>query len=133
LRIIFQAPNKLDAIAVSQTITVEPDTNYRIQFYQRTEGLVSASTPSVTINNEVNGGPLAVSQPAPTGTNDWRQVTVDFKTRPKEDGISIVFTRGTCSDAKEICPIFGTVWYDDFNLQRVSGPGSAGKGAGTNN
>jgi len=123
LRIIFKAPNKLDKIDVSQTITVEPDTNYRIQFYQRTEKLISAAAPFVTITDEVNGGPLTVSPPAPPGTNDWQLVTLEFKTKPKSDGISIAITHGTCSDPKEICPVFGTVWYDDFNLQRIGSPG----------
>lgn len=128
LEIVFKAPNKLDKIAVSQTIAVEPDTSYKIQFYERTEKLITAAPPFVTIGDEVHGGALAVSSPAPQGTSDWQQVTVEFKTRPKGEGISIILTRGSCSDPKEICPIFGTIWYDDFNLQRLGGPGTSRKG-----
>ena len=127
LKISFRAPNKLERISVSQTITVAPDTSYRLQFYQRTEKLVGAATPFITINDEVNGGALAMSQPVPAGTSDWQLVTVEFRTKPKSDGIAIVLTSGSCSDPKEICPLFGSVWYDDFNLQRISGPSPARK------
>ena len=125
LKITFRAPNKLDKLSVSQTITVQPDTSYRLQYYQRTEKLVGAATPLISIIDQVNGGRLAMTEVAPAGTNDWQLVTVMFKTGPKCDGIAIVLTAGSCSDPKEICPLFGTLWYDDFNLQRVSSPGPA--------
>lgn len=133
LRIVFRASARLDSIPVSQTVIVEPDTNYRLQFYQRTEKLATGAAPFVAINDEVFGGPLAKSEPAPGGTNDWQQITMDFKTRPQGDGIAITFSRGNCGEPTEICPIFGTVWYDDFNLQRIGGPSASGRSAGANN
>ena len=125
LRIIFKAPNKLESIPVSQTIIVEPETQYRIQFYQRTEGLTSASTPAVAISDSVDNTQIVASPPLPTGTNDWQLVTLDFKTKPKHEGISLGLVRAPCEAQQPICPIFGTVWYDDFNLQRVGSSGSA--------
>ncbi len=127
LRIVFRAPNKLDSIPITQTIIVEPDTRYRIQFYVRTQDLVSEAKPMINITDAVDGALLVSSPPGPSGTNDWQLVTLDFKTKPKNDGISISFTRTACSEPTEPCPIFGTVWYDDFNLQPrpVGTPGSA--------
>ncbi|HJZ80601.1 MAG TPA: hypothetical protein VKD91_09650, partial [Pyrinomonadaceae bacterium] len=81
--------------------------------------------PIVSINDSVDNTSLTASPPAPTGTNDWQHVTVDFKTKPKHEGISVGLVRPACNEKEPICPIFGTVWYDDFNLQRLSGPGSA--------
>src|SRR5262249_29701804 len=133
LRMTFRASSRLDSLVASQNINVEPNSSYRIQFYQRTENLASAATPSVMIADEVNGGWLATAEPAPQGTHDWQQATLEFKTRPNTDGISIRFVRGTCGDPKEICPIFGSVWYDDFNLQRVGSPSTPGKNAGSDN
>lgn len=124
LRIVFKAPTKLESIPVSQTIIVEPETQYRIQFYQRTEGLTSASTPAVAISDSVDNTQLAASPQMPTGTNDWQLVTLDFQTKPKHEGISIGLVRAACEDKQPICPIFGTIWYDDFNLQRVGGSGA---------
>lgn len=131
LRIIFKAPSKLESIPVSQTIIVEPDTQYRIQFYQRTEALTSASTPAVDISDSVDNTHLVVSPPTPTGTNDWQLVTLNFKTKPKHEGISVGLVRAACEDKAPICPIFGTVWYDDFNLQRVSGSGASRRAGGS--
>ncbi len=130
LRIIFKAPTKLESIPISQTIIVEPETQYRVQFYQRTEGLISASTPVVIITDSVDNTELATSAPVPTGTNDWQLVTLDFKTKPRHEGISLGLVRPPCENNEPICPIFGTVWYDDFNLQRVSGGSGAARRAG---
>jgi len=132
LRIIFKESTKLENIPVSQTIIVEPDAHYRIQFYQRTETLTSASTPVFTVSDSVDNAQLAASQPAPTGTNDWHLVTLEFKTKPNHEGISVGLVRTPCEDKLQVCPIFGTVWYDDFNLQRVGGSG-ASRRAGSNN
>jgi tetratricopeptide (TPR) repeat protein len=133
LRIIFKAPTRLENIPVSQTIVVEPETQYRIQFYQRTEGLITASTPALIISDSVDKTQLASSPPPPTATNDWQLVTLDFKTKPKHEGISLGLVRAACEGNQPICPIFGTIWYDDFNLQRVGGGSGASRRAGNNN
>jgi len=125
LRMLFRAANKLEAIPVTQTIIVEPDIGYRIQFFIRAQELVSGAPPIVTINDAVDGALLVASPPAEAGTYGWKLVTVDFKTKPKHDGITLSFARTTCVENAESCPIFGTVWYDDFNLQRVGAPGPA--------
>jgi hypothetical protein len=132
LRMQFRAPNKLDSIPVTQTIIVEPDTSYRLQFYIRTQGLVSGATPMVNVTDATDGQLLISSSPADAGTNDWKLVTMDFKTKPKNDGIVISFARPACLENPELCPIFGIVWYDDFSLQPRSGgaPGSASAGTG---
>jgi len=132
LRIIFAAPNKLERVAVSQTIIVEPDTQYRIQFYQRTDKLVSASTPVVVITDGISNEWLASAPPAPSGNTDWQLATLTFKTKPKIDGISIGIFRSGCGE-QPICPIFGTVWYDDFDIQRVSGPSPANRNSRAGN
>lgn len=130
LRIIFKASTRLESIPVSQTIVVEPETQYRIQFYQRTEGLITASAPTLVISDSVDKTQLASSLPVPTGTNDWQLVTLDFKTKPKHEGISLGLISVACEGNQPICPVFGTIWYDDFNLQRVSGSSGAARRAG---
>jgi Flp pilus assembly protein TadD len=120
LRIVFKSPSKLESIPVSQTVIVEPDTQYKLQFYARTEGLNSASTPLLVVKDL--GGQMLASSPAlPSSTNDWQAVTLSFKTRPKEEGVLISFSREPCSNQDPVCPIFGNVWYDDFTLQRIGG------------
>ncbi len=122
LRIILRAPRTLDTVHVSQTVAVEPGARYRFECYVRTEDLLSASTPVLVISDAVDNATLVASNALPTGTNDWQKVTLDFTAKPKHDGITVGFDRAACSGEGQICPIFGTVWYDDFNLQRISGP-----------
>jgi len=120
LRMVFKSPATLESITASQTVIVEPETQYKLQFYVRTEGLVTASSPLLAVKDLANGL-LASSPPLRSGTNDWQPVTVTFKTKPKEEGILITFYRASCGN-DPVCPIFGSVWYDDFTLQRISGP-----------
>jgi hypothetical protein len=121
LRIVFRAPNRLDAIRVSQAIVVEPDTQYHFECWARTNDLTTGSPPLIAILSATDNAMLASSPPLPTGTNDWQRITLDFKTEPKSDGVIVKLSRQPCGDAS-VCPIFGTVWYDDFNLHRGSGP-----------
>ena len=129
LRIIFKEPRSLDLIPLLQTVLVEPDTQYRVECYVRTEDLNSVSTPVVVISDTIGSATLGASPPLPTGTSDWQRITFDIKTKPNSDGVIIRFFRPPCEE--KICPIFGTVWYDDFNLQRIGGPGSSGRDSGS--
>ncbi len=124
LRLAFSVSTKLDDISVSQTVVVEPNSQYRLECYFRTRTLNSGSTPQITILDATDNTILAQSPPLPTGTNNWERVTIDFKTKPKSDGVTIGISRAPCEE-KQLCPIFGYVWYDDFNLQRIGGSGSA--------
>jgi len=126
LRIVFRASTKLNAIRVSQAIVVEPDTQYYFECWARTNDLTTGSPPLITILSATDNAVLATSPPLPTGTNDWQRIALNFKTKPKSDGVIVKISRQPCGEAS-VCPIFGTVWYDDFNLQRISGPaGSRG-------
>jgi len=118
LQIVFSAPNKLDRVNASQTIVVQPNTQYHFECYARTEKVNSASPPVIIVLDSADGMPLANSAPVPNGTNDWQKLSVDFRTK-SSDGITIVIGRLPCT-VGDICPLFGTVWYDDFSLQHGS-------------
>ena len=124
LRIIFRAPGTLEKIPLSQTVIVEPGAEYRFECFVRTQDLTSVSTPILVIQDPVDNSRLGQAKPLATGSSEWQQVTFDFKTKPKHDGIIVGFFREPCGEG-QICPIFGTVWYDDFNLQRIGSPGSS--------
>jgi hypothetical protein len=130
LRILFRAPNALEKIQLSQTVIVEPEVLYRLEFYVRTEELIGVNTPILMIQDAVSGTTVAETVPLPSGTNDWQKVTVEFKLNPKHDGITIGFHRAPCGNG-QICPVFGTVWYDDFSLQRINSPGPSRGKAGS--
>jgi len=120
LRLVFRAPTRLETIRVSQAIVVEPDTQYHFECYVRTDDLTTGSPPLITILSAADNALLASSPPLRTGTNDWQRIALDFRTKPKSDGVIVKLSRQSCGEVS-VCPIFGTVWYDDFNLQRSSG------------
>lgn len=116
LQIVFNAPNKLDRANAAQTLVVQPNTQYHLEYFVRTEKLSSASPPVVIVLDSGDVNALGVSEAAPVGTNDWKKISLDFKTK-NNDGITIYIGRLPCS-VGDICPLFGTTWYDDFFLQR---------------
>jgi Carbohydrate binding domain len=119
LRIVFAAPNKLDRVNAAQTIVVQPNTQYHFECYARTETLTSASPPVILVFDAADSSQLAASAPLPTGTSDWQKISIDFTTK-NSDGITVLIGRLPCS-VSDICPLFGTAWYDDFILQRGTG------------
>src|SRR5205085_1072361 len=62
---------------------------------------------------------LASSAPVPSGTNEWQQVSFEFNTGPKTEAALVRLVRVECPEGS--CPIYGKIWYDDFDLQRAGG------------
>jgi hypothetical protein len=121
LRILFKASSTLSFNNVAQLVVVEPATQYRFECYARAKDLKSAGTPLIEIIDGTDGTTvIGASQPLSSGTYDWQPVTMNFKTSPKTEAVIVRIGRATCgTDA--VCPIFGMVWYDDFNLQSIGG------------
>ncbi len=127
LQIVFNAPNRLDRVNAAQTVVVQPNTQYHLEYFVRTEKLNSASPPVVFVIDAGDGSSLGASEAASPGTNDWKKISLDFKTK-NSDGITIVIGRLPCT-VSDICPLFGTAWYDDFVLQRGGVARSSGPDA----
>jgi hypothetical protein len=116
LRINFNAPGALD-LNITQLVALDPSASYRLTFYVRANALKSAATLVVRILNAADGKLIAESQAVAPGKSDWQQVAVDFKMPADVDAITLSISRAPCVAEGAVCPIFGTVWYDDFNLQ----------------
>ena len=116
LRVFFQVRSHIEAINVSQLVPVQPNTEYDLECYLKTERLESAATPGVVIADAADDSPLAGSPTAPSGNNNWQRVALSFKTGAKTEAIRVKMLRSSCPDSP-VCPIFGTVWYDDFDLK----------------
>ncbi|HEX7176381.1 MAG TPA: hypothetical protein VF240_14045 [Pyrinomonadaceae bacterium] len=122
LRLEFSAPSEFTLGQFSQLVLVEPRARYRLSYAVRTEEVKSAATLVVQVTDAA-GVAFAGGAAAPAGTSDWQQVIVEF-TAPAAEAVTLRLVRVGCSDGA--CPIFGKVWYDDFNLQRVGGSAAAG-------
>lgn len=119
LRLVFNATGALDFHHVTQLVVVAPQQRYTLSYFVRTEDLKSAST---LLTQIVDAGEptrvLAASAPLANGTSDWQQVSLEFNTGAQTDAINVRLVRAACAEA--VCPLFGKVWYDDFNLQPTS-------------
>ena len=116
LRLYFQVRSHIEAINVSQLIPVKPNTEYSFECYIKTDKLESAETPVVYVVDATDEAFLAGSTRAPSGSTNWERIAFSFKTGAKAEAIKLRMTRNTCPDSA-VCPIFGTVWYDDFDLK----------------
>jgi len=116
LRLFFKARSNID-LSVAQLVIVEPNTQYDFAAFVKTNKLESAGLPVVEILDAMNGSVLASSQPAPGGSSDWQPIAIALKTGAKTEAIIIRINRASCGD-NSVCPIFGTAWYDDFDLKR---------------
>jgi len=116
LRLFFQVRSRLDGLKVSQLVPLQPNKEYELECYLMTERLESAATPFVQIVDATDDAVLANSQTAPDGNNNWQRVALSFKTGAKTEAVRIRIMRDSCPE-NAVCPIFGTVWYDDFDLK----------------
>ena len=106
--------------AQAQLVPVQPNTDYDFECYVATEKLETGSAPQIQILDANTGAGLFDSSMAPGGTNDWTRINAAFKTSDKTEAIMLKIMRPKCGDVEQnpVCPIFGSVWYDDFSLKR---------------
>lgn len=118
LLVLLESANHVDFKNVWQAVAVEPGARYRLTYFVRTDSLNTAATLQTLVLNAANEPEvLAASQPVPSGTNDWQQVSLDF-TAPKAEAVVVRLVRAGCPGGA--CPAYGKIWYDDFDLQRAS-------------
>lgn len=126
LRLVFNAYSLPSVTNVSQLIAVEPRARYRLRYSVRTEDLKSVSTLSTEIVEAGAGAGrvLATTEPLANGTSDWQAVTLDFDAPAQSEAITVRLSREPCP--AQACPLFGKIWYDDFDLQRIGGGNNGG-------
>ena len=118
LRLVFQVRTNIEGIHLSQLVPVQPNTEYELECYVATDKLETGSTPIVQIVDAADDAPLG-SMMAPGGTSDWKRTSFTFKTGNKTEAITLKILRVSCgSEEVPVCPIFGSIWYDDFTLKR---------------
>src|SRR5256714_148529 len=124
LRVLFNAAADAEFHNVSQLVAVEPSTRYRLTYFVRTEELRGAATlVAMAADASSPDTALASSALVPSGTNDWQQVSFEFNTGPKTEAALVRLVRAGCPEGA--CPIYGKIWYDDFDLQLAAGRAGA--------
>jgi tetratricopeptide (TPR) repeat protein len=115
LRVEFSGDSNPAIPVISQLLLVEPQTRYELQFSARTEALVTAGLPVLTIMDANNNAVLGKGDQLPR-TTGWRDFVVDFTTTPSTTAIQVALRREDCLMP---CPIFGRVWLDRFSLRKL--------------
>jgi len=117
LRLTFRGSARPEIFNASQTVAVSPGARYRLTFWLRTENLRAASPPFIDVATGDEAKSLGRTQPFPNGTNEWRQMLVEFAVPADADGIEIRTLRSGCNG--DDCPVTGILWYDDLVLTRL--------------
>jgi hypothetical protein len=102
---------------VSQTFIVEPNTSYRVSFGVKTKDLVTGGPPLIVVNDAATEQLLAKSENFPTPTTSWTRLNIDFTTLPTSQAAVIRLARSNCDSSP--CPIFGTLWLDEFSVEQT--------------
>lgn len=139
----LQAGSQYGPVMAYQTVTVEPNTKYRLTSWIRYElpptDPAGESTPAAsnqaeaveaTATTETDSPSEPSSTPIPgvsigllnrpetseviSATTDWKQVTLEFTTTETETTVSPGFRLGL-----EGQQISGTAWFDDLKLEKV--------------
>ena len=119
VRVVYQVRTNLEAVSVYQLVPVQPGSSYDLQCYVSTSDLQTGSAPRIDILDPTTNGVLVSSSNAPSGTNDWSPINLSFNTSDKTQAVLVRIARSSCADKDTpVCPIFGSVWYDDFTLKR---------------
>lgn len=116
LRMTFRGYVKPELHNVVQYIAVEPGARYRLSVMVRTDNLRSGGPPMLQVIGGKDNHGIASSEPFAAGSEDWKEVTIEFTAPADLDGVHVRTGRLSCGEA---CPISGTVWYDDFRLTKL--------------
>lgn len=97
---------------VSQTVAVEPNRQYTVSGYYRSDLKATA-----TLRWDVVGADTKVIASVPNieAKADWTRFSTSFTVPDGTDGVTINLVRADCKSA--ICPISGRVWFDDMELE----------------
>ena len=99
---------------ISQIVVLKPQHKYRLRFSLRSEKLLSARLPVVTITDATSGALLGRVNITEETDGQWVDKTFDFVTRSNA-AVSIGIQRENCP-AKP-CPLFGDLYFDDFAIE----------------
>ncbi|HEY0321745.1 MAG TPA: tetratricopeptide repeat protein [Pyrinomonadaceae bacterium] len=118
LRLNYQGDSNVNASAISQLVVVEPNSRYRLRFSAKTQDVVTAGAPLIIVLDAGDRGqPIAQSDTIPKNTDGWRDYVIEFTTGKETSAMRISIQRQAC--AGQPCPIFGSLWLDDFVLEKV--------------
>jgi tetratricopeptide (TPR) repeat protein len=116
LQVSFNGEWDASEALLSQVIVLGPG-HYRINFAVKTKDLVTGGPPRIVLTDAANDQVLAKSETFPQTTDSWRQLKVEFTIPSGPEAIVVSLKRENCASAP--CPIFGTLWLDEFWFEKL--------------
>jgi hypothetical protein len=120
LKLTFKGQENMAFHHLYQIFAVIPQEKYRLTYAWKSRGITTDQGPFVEIYGYDRRG-FYREGPMITGTHSWHEESIEFE-MPAECHAAVVRLRRRASmrfDAK----IRGTVWIDDFRLERIEVPG----------
>ena len=111
---------------LSQIVVIDPETTYRVSFSVKTKDLVTGGPPVISVSDAANNQLLGKSENLPIATSSWVSLNFDFTTLPNSQAAVIRLQRNNCDSSP--CPIFGTLWLDQFRIEAL--PKKSGSSVG---
>lgn len=113
LLIIFNSPDGKDFREVSQIVAVETGRRYEFEAFCRSQ-LKASATLKWEITDAADGKVLAATG-AISSVADWTSLTTAFTVPEGTEAVNVRLARESCAGL--ICPISGSVWFDDFSIR----------------
>jgi hypothetical protein len=112
LKIVFNGKENVNFHHVHQFVSWKPDTEYLLKVNMRTQAVTTKSGLKIEISGI--GPAFYKASEALVGDNEWKEVTVAFRTPPQSQG-GLVRIRRERTDKFDRY-ISGTVWIDHVSL-----------------
>jgi tetratricopeptide (TPR) repeat protein len=104
---------------IGQMILVRPGASYRVEWFSKTDSLVTPKGPWVEVTS-LPGQAIAASASIAEGSADWAQMTLDF-TAPSGagDSVPLLLKIVRRPEFSYDSPTKGRVWFDDFSIKEL--------------
>ena len=116
LRIDFRGRENIVFYHVYQIITADPQAKYRLTYAWKSQGITTDQGPFIEIYGYDKEG-LYKAGPMITGTQGWRDVSIEFE-MPEGCRAAVVRLRRQPSSRFD-SKIRGSLWLDDFRLEKI--------------
>jgi Tfp pilus assembly protein PilF len=116
LRVQFNGDSPPAGWIISQTMLVEPNTEYSIEFAVRADKLVSGGLPVISVIDGSDSKLLGQSTPINGVADGWKSYKVSFSSTSHTPAVLVALHRMPC--AENACPAFGTIWLSGFAVAK---------------
>jgi len=112
LVLIFNSTDGNSLRQMSQTVVVQPGGKYTFRGFYHSD--LKSTSPLVWQVVNASSGQTLAELPLKDPVNDWTQFAMQFPVPQDTDGVTFRLLRAGCGST--ICPITGSMWFDDLSL-----------------